>query len=234
MKALSYSILLLLSVTYAFSQTLGKTPKHDFEKIGVYKNANGTVYNEQYFDSLRGEANFYTGKRKIRETEDSVYYSVVQFDKSLTADRYQTEGFYCGNTDRKPLAEIKKAYPYSQTASIKVVSFECCAIPKASDKIDFTKMQEVKTLDADLTNKMMDNFANYKNNESGKDIFMCWNPRNAVMLMNKDERVIAYIEICFECQRYEVSDNNLFGNFCNEKLDAIQGIMMRAGITKGL
>lgn len=234
MKVLSFFIL-LLSVTHAFSQTPGKIPKHDFEKIGVYKNPNGKVYNEHYFDSLRGEANYYTGKRKIRETEDSVYYSVVQFDKSLTADRYQTEGFYCGNTDRKPLSEIKKAYPYSQTASIKVVSFECCALPKAKDKIDFAKMQEVKTLDADLTNKMMDILANYVYQERSMDIAMCWNPRNAVILLDKDERVIAYIEICFECQRYEVSPkHNLFESFCNEKLDAIQGIMMRAGITNGL
>lgn len=236
MKNLNLFIMpLLLVAVEALGQTSEKKAKHEHGKNDVYITQQGLITSWRNFDSLRYKANHYVGKKKIRETEDSVYYSITHFDKSLAADLFQTQGVYCGNDNRKSLDEIKKQYPYTKTVSIKVVSFKDSEIPRTDKRIDFQKMFEVKTLNADLSNKMIDILANYVSTSTTMEVAFCYEPRNAVMLLDKDEKVIACVEICFECQRYKIyPEHKLFGFFCNEKLDAIQGIFMRAGIMYGM
>jgi len=187
--------------------------------------------------------NHFVSRKKIKETHDSVYYLVKHFDKSLAADRYQKDGTYCDNRKRKDLKGIKKQFPYNYMHEVKVVSFKgqeidsilLRKIPKTGGKVDFKKMFEVRTLDADLADKMLDILVNYDNGTRSMVVMMCYDPRNAIVFLDKSDNVLGYIEICFDCQQYEIEPKTItLGGFCTEKMDAIQGIMQKAGITYGM
>ena len=225
----------IIFLTTTTITSFGQSPTDDL-KVKVYRTANGQFYNQRYVDSVRYRANHYVGIKNIKETHDSISYGLTHFDKDLTADKYKREGFYCGNSRRISLKEIGKQFPYSETHSIRVVSFKGYdSIPKTAGKIDFKKMYEVKTLDKGLTNKMMDILVNYDNKNLAMEIAFCWSPRNGIILMDKNWKVLSYLDICFECQLYDFEPKPAtFGRFCNEKMDAIQGIMKKAGITYGL
>lgn len=153
----------------------------------------------------------------------------------LVGGQTWSQGLYCGNNNRKSLVEIKEQFPYNKTYSIKVVSFKGYdSIPKTAGQVDFQKMYEVKTLDESLTDKMFDILANYQNESGIMKVAFCWEPRNGVVLLDNNNSVVTYLDICFACQRYFAPEPGLFGIFCNEKLDAIKEIMKEAGITYGM
>jgi hypothetical protein len=193
---------------------------------------------------MRYAANHFVSKRKIKETPDSIYYSLKHFDRSLVAERYQKDGDYCGNRKRKGVKEIKKQFPYSELQAIKVVSFKPAKtdsvfvereIPKSNGKIDLRKMFEVKTLDPELTGKMLDILINYNNGNGVMEVMMCYEPRNGIVFVGKSDNILGYIEICFDCQQYKIEPRTMvIGDFCSEKMDAIQGIMQKAGIKYGM
>lgn len=230
---------LLLIALSSWGQSLER-----HEKIHLFKTDQGNIYTERMVDSIRWTANHFVSKSLIRETPDSVYYSLRHFEKSLISDRYQKEGRYCDNRKKKDLTKIRKRFPYNTMHAIKVVSFKGelvdslyveRKIPKTDGKVDLQKMFEVKTLDDDLTVKMLDILVNYDNAEHDMEVMMCYEPRNGIVFVDKADNVLGYIEICFDCQQYEVEPKNItLGFFCSEKLDAIQGIMMKAGITYGM
>jgi hypothetical protein len=230
MRQLIIAIISLLSLT-TFGQSID-----DYNKVKIYKTALGQVYLATALDSIFSNSDNYFALRKSKETKDTIIFILNSFNKELVADRYQVDGFYCGNFARKDLAEIRKKFPYNRTHTIKVVSFkDSFNIPMNKGKIDFEKMHEIKTLDNDLTNKMTDILVNFDNRNLEMGMAFCWSPRNAIIFLDKKGKVLGYFVICFHCQVYEFAPKSFtFGRFCNEKMDAIQGIMMKAGITYGM
>jgi hypothetical protein len=62
----------------------------------------------------------------------------------------------------------------------------------------------------------------------------CYNPRNAFVFLNKQGKVIDYLEICFECKQYESKSGKLtIGDYCRQKFDMVQKCFVDAGIKHG-
>lgn len=233
------TFILLTIVSNLFAQVPA-----DYGKIQTYLTEDRKTYTKRSIDSIWYFKNQFVSARKIRATADSVYYSVKYFDKKEVKDRYRVDGTFCGNEERKSPKEIRKISPYNSLHSVRVVSFKTLdndsiylepEIPKTNGQIDFNQMFEVKVLDKELEGKMLDILLNYDNPDGIMEIFMCWEPRNAIIFLDKAEKVIGYIEICFECNKYQAEPKTLsLGQFCREKFDAVQGIMMAAGITYGM
>lgn len=54
-------------------------------------------------------------------------------------------------------------------------------------------------------------------------------PRNAIFFLDKRNVIIAYIEICFECEAIRTSDTKLnLGEYCSEKYDLIKTVLKKA------
>lgn len=237
-------LLLKLSFLLVAFSSWGQS-RETHQKIHIFKTDQGNIYSKRKVDSIRWIANHFISKTLIRETPDSVYYSLRHFHKSLVSNRYQKDGRYCDNPKKQDLTQIRKSFPYNTMHAIKVVSFkgemidslyEERKIPKTAGKVDLQKMFEVKTLDKELTKKMLDILVNYDAVGDGdREVMMCYEPRNGIVFVDKANNVLGYIEICFECQEFDVEPRTItLGAFCEEKLDAIQGIMIKAGITYGM
>lgn len=119
------------------------------------------------------------------------------------------------------LSEIKKSFPYNKTEIIKLVSFTYNypkanesdtaemkiqayepETPRTNGQIDMTKMFEVKTLDAQGEETLMKILMNYDHQDTNEVVF-CYEPRNGIVFMDKDQRIIGYIEMCFECLKFK-------------------------------
>lgn len=239
MRLLIIILLLATSVTL-FGQDVDKRTG----KVHVYLTEKGDRYSQRKVDSIWHFMNHFVSARKLKETSDSIYFSLIHFDKKFVSQRYQQDGNYCDNRLRKSEKEIREKFPFNSLHSIKVVSFKRLEddsveveleIPKTNGKIDFSKLYEVKTLNKDLTSKMLDILVNYDNKGGGMRVFFCYEPRNAIIFLGESDTILGYIEICFACQQYKIYPSTMsMGNFCTEKMDAIQGIMISAGLTYGM
>jgi hypothetical protein len=175
----------------------------------------------------------------------------IEFIKS-----YQVNGDYCGKKKRMSTKKIFKTNPFDSIASILLVSFKEeeiiykpeedeegiiihkgpyeIWIPLLDGKVDMTKMFEVKTLDTELMTATADILMNFDNEDRPTEVAFCYDPRNALLFLNKKGRVIGFIEICFECLRYKVQpiDFNISA-FCPEKIEILKNLFIVAGIKYG-
>jgi hypothetical protein len=160
-------------------------------------------------------------------------------------------GDYCGKKTKLTMTEIKKRFPFDKTHTIKLVSFKHNysvmqetdsvdgpfyepEIPKTNGIVDFAKMFETKTLDRSLTDKLLDILINYDNEDRESEITFCYEPRNGIVFLDGNDKIIGFVEICFECLRYKVDPPTLkVGSFCSEKFNALKRIFKESGISYG-
>jgi hypothetical protein len=149
-------------------------------------------------------------------------------------------------------ARLKK-YPFNLTAEIQFVSFKGGvylidneivredSLPRINDSILYSKLIEVKTLTFPQIDKLTDIFYNYgfRGPIHTMSETECYNPRNAILFLDKNNKVIEFIEICFECRKTsESTDKISMGEMCKQKLnmlfDLFKIVGIEYGITKGV
>ena len=160
-------------------------------------------------------------------------------------------GKYCGKKKKLTISEIKKKFPFDKAETIKLVSFKHAyavmqesdtvevpvyepEIPKTNGTVDLTKMFESKTLDRNLIDKLLYILVNYDNQDRESEVAFCYEPRNGIVFIDKTDKVIGYVEICFDCLLYKVEPSTLtVTKFCSEKFEALKSIFKESGISYG-
>jgi len=84
-------------------------------------------------------------------------------------------------------------------------------------------------------NKLTDLLFNYgyRSKKYGvvEDRMSCYDPHNAILFFNDKRKVIAYIEICFDCLRMQFSSNKIhIGEKCTEKINMLKNFFTSTGI----
>lgn len=150
--------------------------------------------------------------------------------------KIEKENHKCVNLQKKDFPTILKKYPFVKTAKIQLVSFKENKLPIENDTVCYSKLYEVKT----LTLQQIDSLTNIMYNIGfGGTILLiekmnCYNPRNAILFIDKDGKAFEFIEICFECeQTVNSSDKIDFGEVCNEKFNLLKKQFLNAGIIYG-
>ena len=105
-------------------------------------------------------------------------------------------------------------------------------------------MFEVKTLTSEQVGTLADIIYNYDYKFEYKlrgnvyftgSMINCYNPRNAILLLDKDHNVFEFIEVCFECDKYrESSDRVSLRTDCNQKPGLIKNFFKGVGIEYGV
>lgn len=132
-------------------------------------------------------------------------------------------------------ARIKK-FPFNQVAQIKLVSFKGHQIPILNDSVDYSKLEEVKTLNLRQIDSLTDIIYNigYGGTILIIEEMNCYNPRNAILFVNSKGETFAFIEICFECLQISARPENIgIGDLCNEKFSLLKKQFLNAGILYG-
>jgi hypothetical protein len=167
----------------------------------------------------------------------------------------------CVFTREYSIAQRLRKYPFSKAIKILAVSYNGGAEPnkdivvgedtakKIKTKpyglliqkgmLDTASLFEVKQLTpkqiAGLTNMMFNtdikvhyNFDNYA--DPG---VKCFQPRNAFIFIDKNEKVFDYVEICFECRNTESESGRIHIENCNQSLEMTKKFLIDLGIKFG-
>jgi hypothetical protein len=157
-----------------------------------------------------------------------------------------------GRIRQMKISEIKKSFPYNKTEVIKLVSFKYDypivndsdtaeveikayepETPRSNGKIDMTEMFEVKTLDNAAEEELMRILMNYDHQDTNKVAF-CYEPRNGIVFLDKDEQIIGYIEICFECLRFKTEPSTVtISTLFPDEFAALKSFFRKSGIIYG-
>ena len=118
------------------------------------------------------------------------------------------------------------------------------SLPRKNDTVVYSKLFEVKALTQTQVDTLTDLIYNYgyklKYKPKGKVYFIgsimnCYNPRNAILFLDKEQKVFEFIEICFECDNTRESSKHVsLGTDCNQKLQLIKNLFRSVGIEFGV
>lgn len=145
-----------------------------------------------------------------------------------------------------PLSQRLKNYPFNTFSKIVIVSFNTqfdslsqqkqWKLPHENENLILNEITEIIT----LNNNQIDSLTNilynydYKNNV-GTIVYNCFNPRHAIVFLDEQDKILNYLEICFECKGYYKSDEKIkVGNFCEGKYNLLKLFFEQVGIKKGL
>jgi hypothetical protein len=136
-------------------------------------------------------------------------------------------------------------YPFNRAKQVRLVSFLDStanenALPLKNDTVDYRRLIEIKTLDKAQIDKLTDimyNIGERAPNMIADPGAACYNPHNAILFADKTGHTFAYVEVCFECQRYRASSGKLkMGDFCAEKYNLLKeyfaSLKVKIGITE--
>lgn len=147
----------------------------------------------------------------------------------------------CLHTNKYNAAQRKQFYPFNQTEFVSLISFQdtisefSSRLPVKGGVLDIGMVKEEVKLSLKDIDKLTDLFYNtgYTSKKYGVIVtrMRCYDPHNAILFFNKKRKVIAFIEICFDCQGTRVSSKNIhFGENCTEKFGKLKDFFTSNGI----
>jgi hypothetical protein len=136
-------------------------------------------------------------------------------------------------------SERLKFYPFNVADTIKLISFRYHDnnYPVNKEYIATDSLVEEKTLSKEevalLTDILYNNVP--KRPDNSHSFLDCFEPRNAVLFIDKSGKLKEYMLICFHCRRFESSSSEKFGEWdtCNQKSEMIRKLFVSAGVKFG-
>jgi hypothetical protein len=151
----------------------------------------------------------------------------------------------CVRRDMYTEAQRLGFFPFNVADSIKLVSFRYHDndYPVLNDNTKGDSLHynadsliEQRLLDRSEINQLTDILYNYgpkKDHHIGYEN-ECFEPRNAVLFIDKTGRLKAYMLICFHCRHFESSGNSHWPwDNCGQKSEMIHQFFIKAGIKFG-
>ncbi len=140
-----------------------------------------------------------------------------------------------GNLSYKERLDI---YPFNAAAKIQVISFSSAErrAPIENDSVLTSKAKEIITLNTEQITDLTDILYNY-NYSKRLQVWSitrngCYYPRHAVVFLDEHDKVIGYIEYCFQCLGYETDlPMESTGVFCDGKYELLEEYFKKIGIT---
>ncbi|RBA29847.1 hypothetical protein DPN68_01065 [Flavobacterium tibetense] len=141
-------------------------------------------------------------------------------------------------------------FPYNLTSQIIIVSYRnkekgvvgedlqeyLNLLVEKKDSIIENKFDEIKVLNFQQIEKLTDIIFNYgyESESNFRIAINCYMPRNAILFYNNENKIIGFIEICFECSNYRTNDNKInLGEECIQKFDLLKEFFKVCGIQYG-
>lgn len=111
------------------------------------------------------------------------------------------------------------------------------SIKIGQDTLNLKEFEEVKMLNLSQIERLTDVIFNYSH--KGKYYVFsdvkCYEPRNAIIFLDYNNKVLGFIEICFGCDHLRTSDKRInIGDFCTEKYNLIRDIFLESRIKYGI
>jgi len=154
------------------------------------------------------------------------------------------------NRTKYSLKQRLSFFPFNLTTQIKIVSFDkrldsslsnpdnpfIYELPLKADSICSDKISETIALNLYQIDTITDILYNtcyrwtiYETSKNG-----CYKPHNAILFYDKNDKLLAYIELCFDCNRIKYSDDKIVQfDDCNNAIDDLRKYFKKLGLKTG-
>lgn len=156
----------------------------------------------------------------------------------------------CIRTKKISFKNRLKMFPFENTSQILIVSHRTKngmigeelqkylnSIKINQDTINFKEFEQVEKLNLSQIEKLTDIILNYshKGKVYAMSNTMCYEPRNAFIFLDRNDKVLGFIEICFGCDHLRTSDKRIdIGDYCEQKYELLKDIFRESGIKYGI
>jgi hypothetical protein len=104
-------------------------------------------------------------------------------------------------------------------------------------EVDYTKLKEIITINNPQIDSLTDIICNYGYKGifySFKENTCLYNPKNAILFLDKNEKTFAFIELCFKCGEYRMSNKRIsIGELCSQKYELLKSFFIKCGVLYG-
>lgn len=136
-------------------------------------------------------------------------------------------------------------YPFSKARQARIVSFHwqkdtldgkprvIYKIPMLNDTICQSKLDQIVSLSTSQTDTLSDILYNtcYKWTKTDTTEIFCYNPRNAIIFYDKDDKPFEYLEVCFECHGIRGSNKRIFKpGICDVMYSNLETFFQKLGV----
>lgn len=136
---------------------------------------------------------------------------------------------------KKTNKQLSQIYPFNTADKIVVVNYPYRKDSYTNDNLIVNDSFIVKGISKVVTieNRQIDTLFSILYDYEGNAGFAadCYNPRHSVIFY-KDNKAIAFFEVCLECGGFRKSKNANFGNFCDETICRFQKFFKELGINE--
>ena len=166
--------------------------------------------------------------------------------KELAQER---ENHNCVQKHNSSFADRLMKYPFNKFKKIILVSYLAqpiskeepgvyahIGLPKENDTICYSKLHEMVTLNMEQVDSLTNILFNvgFKGRTFLISEMNCYDPRNAILFIDSNNKAFEYIEICFGCDKFEPSSNKIyFGEICEQKFELLRNFFSISGIKYG-
>lgn len=111
----------------------------------------------------------------------------------------------------------------------------------SANEYKITEEKEIQGKDVDDLSNLLINYTLRKGYKSNiYESINCYSPRNGVVFYDKNEKIICFLEICFECMQYyitpqtgRINDLNHVENCGRDRIEYLREIFKRNGLYFG-
>ena len=143
----------------------------------------------------------------------------------------------CYHNGKLSPAERKNKYPFNTAEKISIISFnaDLGQTPITNDTIHRSKTNDFIALSSEQIEDLTDILYNYnyakKTNLISEQKVGCYYPRHAIVFTDQADKVLTFIEICFECREIKTAlQTESTGLFCEGKYDLLKSFFIAIGI----
>ncbi|QEM11112.1 MULTISPECIES: hypothetical protein [Mucilaginibacter] len=198
--------------------------------------------------------------KKIKHAQRKIVYHITYPRESIKG--YKPEFDNCFYTNRFTAAQRLKKYPFSVATKILAISYvglpknpniiiDSAGFPKTSEEPDsiggiiienghlrYDNVKQAKVLTREQLEKFSDIIFNY--GYSGMKNYLitalpgCFEPRNSIVFLDKNDNVIDHLDICFACKASESGSEQInVGTDCKQKYDMLKAFFINVGVPYG-
>lgn len=150
----------------------------------------------------------------------------------------------CGPNRKLSAKQRGSFYPFNIAKKVALISFELCGeygnqVPIKDHLMIKDLIKEKAALSLEKIESLSDLFYNigYKNPKAKLYSIIkgtCYEPRNAIIFLDQNDKVIEYIGICFSCGTHDFSSDKIIEfNYCTNKYALLAKFFRVNGVKLG-
>lgn len=158
----------------------------------------------------------------------------------------------CAKNHTYSFSDRLNHYPFNASKKVVVVSFDAASedsvyvaspdsldeekhirIPIKNNQLDTEKIKEnfiLTTKQLEGLTEILYNY-DYRNDKGVRSATQCFEPHHGLVFLDEQNKIVAYVEICFICSNFEVSNEKIeIGNFCFGKFKLLKQLFKDVGV----